>query len=103
MTPYDAPEETRPGRGADFVYGFAGALLACIFCGGLIALQGNPGTLSFLPCMLAVAGMIVVIVMAFHKKRRFIAFGILTVLGILVAIPLLLVGACFVAFSRGGL
>jgi hypothetical protein len=99
MTPVEEPKESRPRRGFDFVMGFSGALLAGILVCG-VAVLGRGSSLSILPCILLLGGLLAALGISFRKRRRFIAFGILAFLGLLLAIPLVALGACFVAVGR---
>jgi len=79
-----------PHRGINFAIGFfgaaltLGAVIAPVFSG-----RGNIG-----PVIVAGSLLLVAMICAFLAGHRHIGFGILTVLGIVVSIPLLLLGAC---------
>lgn len=85
----------KPRRGKDFAIGFFGtifgSILAGCVCMGISYLSMIASTIVAIFIWIAP---IYAILWAFRNNRRNLAFGILTVAGISIAIPLLLFGAC---------
>ena len=78
-------------RGRDFLIGFVPTLVVAGVALGMVFT-----TKSLYPPAWAGGGMFAAVVIAFFFRRPFIAVGIITVI---VAVPLLLVGTCFVALA----
>jgi hypothetical protein len=90
----------------DFVVGFFGipsvAVTACIGVGVMFSHTNATEPVAALAMVLALVGLLVATVWTFRSGRRYIGLGIVCFLGLLVAVPLLLVGACFIILARGG-
>ena len=94
-----APKQNAaPHRGVHFTIGFLGAGLLMGFVIAR-ALSSFPRNGDMGAVIVAGGFLLLLMVCAFAGGLRHIGFGILTVLGIVVAIPLLLLGACFAAAS----
>ncbi len=104
-TPPSVPEAPRHPRGVDFAIGIGLGLGIWFLAGVLMRLTGTTGhiagVLAFvLPSLLAILTEIGAVIYCFRiRKRPYIAYGLLTILGISL-IPLLLVGACLLV-ARG--
>ena len=98
----ETAKKAEPHRRRDFWAGFGWAALAIVL---LVAMTlpgwGPNGELFLALGGFAIALAVGAVIWAFGSGRRRVAYGILTALGVALAIPLLFVGACFIAFSRG--
>ena len=98
----EAAKKAEPHRRRDFWAGFGCTTLVII----LFVAMTIPGWrlntgLGVMLTIFALGLAIGAVFWAFAAKRRRVAYGILTALGVALAIPLLLMGACFIAFSSG--
>jgi hypothetical protein len=87
---------TNPGKKiGDFFLGLFGALLVVIVAGAIAA--AAPGSGSIMISLIGNAILLLAgIVHFFRRGRRFIAIGMISIL----TIPVLLLGACAIMFSR---
>lgn len=91
----DQKQRRSPDGCLGYSIGFVGAGLPMgVVIAQALSRQGNINTVIGAGSLLFLAMLI-----AFGAGRRHIGFGILTVLGIVVATPLLVLGACFAAAS----
>lgn len=86
----------------DFIYGFFGSIILNVLLfflffslPGVYNVQSNFVLISSLLLLLN----IVMIVLSFNYKRKYLGIGIISAIFLIVLIPLLIFGACFLAFS----